>query len=124
MQVTHKKTIACYALIVLHLLLGIGAFIGGGLLILSPDGALLSMPLSLLKDSFFDNYLIPGLILFLFLGLYPLLVALFLITKKPFTLAEPFNLYKKTHWAWIHSLYVGFALIIWLTVEMYLLHGI
>lgn len=121
MQTTgNKKTASCYVLIVLHFLLGIGALIGGGLLILAPDGSLLSMPLSLLKYSAFHSFLIPGMILFLALGCYPLFVALFLINEKPFRPAETVNLYKHTHWAWIHSLYVGFTLIIWLTIEMYI----
>ncbi|GGL50887.1 hypothetical protein [Sporolactobacillus putidus] len=120
----HKKTTSCYVLIILHLLLGIGALMGGGALILAPNGSLLSMPLSLLKYSTFHSFLIPGIILFLGLGLYPLLVAAFLINEKSFRLAEVFNLYKNTHWAWIHSLYVGFILIIWLTIEMYILQGI
>lgn len=120
----HKKTTSCYILIVLHLLLGIGAFIGGGLLILAPDGSLLSMPLSLLKYSTFHSFLIPGIILFLGLGCYPLIVAAFLINEKPFRPAEVFNLYGNTHWAWMHSLYVGFTLIVWLIIEMYILQVI
>ncbi|MDD9149944.1 MULTISPECIES: hypothetical protein [unclassified Sporolactobacillus] len=120
----NKKSASCYVLILLHFLLGIGALIGGGLLILAPDGSLLSMPLSLLKYSTFHSFLIPGMILFLALGCYPLVVALFLINEKPFRLAEIFNLYKNTHWAWMHSLYVGFTLIIWLTIEIYILQGI
>ncbi|WP_100486280.1 hypothetical protein [Sporolactobacillus pectinivorans] len=124
MKAANKKTISCYVLIILHFLLGIGAFIGGGFLILAPNGSLLSMPLSLLKYSSFHSFLIPGIILFLALGVYPLLVAIFLISEKPFPVAEAFNLYKNTHWAWIHSFYVGFILIIWLTVEIYILQGI
>ncbi len=120
----HKKTMACHTLIALHLLLGIGAVFGGGLLMLAPDGSLLSMPLSLLQYSTFRSYLIPGMILFLALGCYPLLVAVFLIIEKPLPAAEWFNLYKDTHWAWIHSFYVGFILIVWLTIEMYILQAI
>ena len=119
-----KKSFPCYLLITLHLLLGIGAVFGGGLLALSPDGSLLHMPLYLLKPSIFHSYLIPGIILLITLGIYPLIVAAFLMSKKPLALAEYFNLYKNTHWAWSHSLYIGFILIIWLTVEMYEIQAI
>lgn len=52
----------------LHLFVGIGA-VGGGLAgILNPQ-APLGMPLELLQSSPFDNYLIPGLILFVIIGL-------------------------------------------------------
>ncbi|QAA21806.1 hypothetical protein [Sporolactobacillus terrae] len=125
MQTPHKrKTLFCYVLIVLQLFLGIGALFGGGLLMIAPDGSLLGMPLSLLKYSSFNTYLIPGAILFFALGVYPVLVAVFLMTEKPLRLAETVNLYKETHWTWMHSLYIGFILIIWLTIEIYILQGI
>ncbi|MFT8317607.1 MAG: hypothetical protein ABF651_04955 [Sporolactobacillus sp.] len=115
----HKKTGACHVLIILQIFLGIGAFFGGLLLVLAPDGSLLYMPLYLLRTSIFHSYLIPGIILCLVLGVYPLVTAWFLISEKPFAAAERLNLYKKTHWAWSHSLYTGFILVIWLTIEMY-----
>jgi hypothetical protein len=44
--------------------LGIGAIGGGGALIISPSGKLLGgIPLSLLKNSPFNDFLIPGIIL-------------------------------------------------------------
>lgn len=119
-----KKAFTCRLLIGLHLLLGIGAVFGGGLLTLAPDGSLLSMPLSLLESSPFQSYLVPGILLLVLIGIYPLLIVAFLISEKPLPVAETFNLYRDTHWAWMHSLYVGFILIIWLTVEMYMLRAI
>jgi hypothetical protein len=62
------KTKALYILIVLLVL---GAIGGGGLLILSPSGELIGMPLSLLDHSPFTSFLIPGIVLFTFLGLSP-----------------------------------------------------
>ena len=44
--------------------LALGAIIGGGTLTISPTGKLLRMPLYLLEKSPFNNYLIPGIILF------------------------------------------------------------
>jgi hypothetical protein len=124
MIMKQRKSFACHLLIFLHIFLGIGAIFGGGVLIVSPDGSILSMPLKMLQNSPFNNFLIPGLILFVGLGLLPLITAIFLISKKPLKIAEKLRLYKETHWSWNSSLYVGFILIIWITVELYMIKGV
>lgn len=48
---------------------GVGAFYGGGSLILHPDGSGLQMPLEVLKASPFTDFLIPGIVLFIVNGL-------------------------------------------------------
>lgn len=55
--------------VVLLLFNGVGAFYGGGSLILHPDGSGLQMPLDILKSSPFSDFLIPGIILFIVNGL-------------------------------------------------------
>lgn len=118
------KSFACKFLIFLHFFLGIGALFGGGVLIISPDGSLLRMPLELLQHSPFHSYLIPGMILFSGLGVIPMITAVFLITEKSLKPFEKLSLYKDTHWAWNASLYIGFILIIWITIEVYMIRGI
>jgi hypothetical protein len=56
----------------LELLLGVGALIGGAMLIAGPDGHLLGLRLSLLEKSPFTTFLVPGVVLFTALGLVPL----------------------------------------------------
>ncbi|MEK5380527.1 hypothetical protein [Niallia sp. FSL W8-0635] len=119
-----RKSIACYLLIFLHAFLGIGALFGGGLLIIYPDGSLLSMSTDILQTSPFDDFLIPGLILFVALGILPIITAIFLISEKSLKIAEKLSLYKETHWSWNSSLYIGFVLIIWITVEVYMIQGV
>jgi hypothetical protein len=77
---------------------------GGLMLILDPSGNSLNMPLSLLNNSPFINYLIPGLILFFILGVIPFVVLN--------------GLWKKKGWSWYGSLFVSLALIIWIAVEV------
>ncbi|MFB6465435.1 hypothetical protein ACE38V_01325 [Cytobacillus sp. Hz8] len=124
MFVKQRKPFTCYLLIFLHIFLGIGALFGGGVLIVSPDGSILSMPLKMLQNSPFNNFLIPGLILFVGLGLLPLITAFFLISEKPSNFAEKLKLNKENDWSWNSSLYIGFILIIWITVEMYMIQGV
>lgn len=68
--------------------LGLGAIGGGGALIISPTGELLEMPLSMLEKSPFNSFFIPGVILFLVLGLIPLLLIIVLLKKPESKLAS------------------------------------
>ena len=120
-----KSTTARNILISLLLFLGVSAIGGGLLLIISPSGKLLGgLPLSILEHSPFSNFLIPGIILFFILGLSPCLISIALIKKPLNELAEKFNLFKDMHWAWSFSIYIAFALIIWIQVETIFVQGV
>ena len=105
--------------------LGISAIGGGGALIISPSGKLLGgLPLSILEKSPFPDFLIPGTILFLVLGLAPSLLVLALLKKPSSRLAERINFFKDMHWSWSFSIYIAFALIIWIQVETIYVQGV
>jgi hypothetical protein len=105
--------------------LGLSAIGGGGTLIISPSGKLLGgLPLSILEKSPFDNFLIPGIILFIVLGIFPILIVFALIKKPVSTFAERFNLFPDMFWAWTFSIYIAFALIIWIQVETIFIQGV
>ena len=111
-------------LIGLLVFLGIGAIGGGAVFIISPSGKLMGMPLSMLNKSPFDNFLIPGIILFSVLGIVPTLLARALYKKMASKLAERFNFFIDMHWTWTFSIYVAFVLIIWLQIEMQMLSAV
>ncbi len=96
--------------VALEVFLGVGAVFGGGAFILAPDGHLLGMPTTLLAGSPFSSYLIPGIVLFTFVGLAPLLAAA--ITVRRQALAP------------IAAVAVGLTLIGWVSVEMVVLAGL
>ena len=105
--------------------LGLSAIGGGGALIISPTGKLLGgLPLSILERSPFNDFLVPGIILFVILGIIPSLLVLALLKKSTFVFAERFNFFKDMHWAWTFSIYVAFALIIWIQVETIYIQGV
>lgn len=113
-----KPTAARNILIALLLFLGIAAMGGGFVLIISPSGKLIGgLPLSILEHSPFSDFLIPGVILFLVLGLLPCFLSFALIKKPGNRIAEYFNFFKDMYWAWSYCIYVAFALIIWIQVE-------
>jgi hypothetical protein len=111
-------------LLILLAFLGLGAMGGGGVLIISPGGKMMGMPLSMLDTSPFSNFLVPGILLFLFLGLIPGLLVFALLRKPEYKFAEQLNLFKDMHWAWTYSMYVAFALIIWIQLEMVFLGAV
>lgn len=58
-----------YALGLLQIFVGITAILGGFGLVSDPSGAKMNIPLELLNNSPFQNYLIPGLVLLLIIGI-------------------------------------------------------
>jgi hypothetical protein len=117
-----RKSWACKLLIALQMFLGVGAVFGGAALIIDPSGDMIGMPAAMLVKSPFTDFFIPGIILLLVLGICPLIAAYGLITKREWA-AVPFNLFATKHWSWTYSLYTGFALIIWITVEAYMINA-
>jgi hypothetical protein len=115
---TTRRTAAVWALIAALLLLAVGALAGGGAFILAPDGRILQMPASRLAGSPFPSYLVPGLALFLFVGVYPVLVAYSLWRLPPWSWPNAINPFKQHHWSWAASLAAGVILIIWLVIEI------
>lgn len=104
--------------------LGVGAVFGGIVLILSPSGEWFQMPLSLLDNSPFSDFLIPGLILFLVLGVIPLAVVWALLYRPSSKVLERLNFFSDMYWGWSFSIYVAFALILWIQMEMIYLQSI
>lgn len=113
-----------YVLIALLALLSIGALFGGGALIISPGGELLRMPKSNLGSSPFRDFLIPGIILFTILGLIPCILIYALIKKPKCKICEGLNLFYDMYWAWSFCIYISFAVIIWILVEVYFLQSV
>lgn len=95
-----------YILMVLILFQAISALPSALLLIIKPSGQLLGKPLSHLEHAPFNNFLIPGLFLFIVLGIAPLLTFIGLIKPFSFRSFEILNIYKKHYWAWTFSYYI------------------
>ena len=111
-------------LIWLQVLLALGALAGGAVFIAAPDGHLMQMPLSNLKDSPFKDFLIPGILLFTFVGLFPLAVAYALWKRPNWKWPDAVNPFRDTHWSWAGSLAAGAIIIIWITVQVLLIRAV
>jgi hypothetical protein len=109
--------VGVYLLCLLHLVVGISAFAGGASLMLEPDGSLLGMKPGLLTHTPFSNYFIPGVLLFLLNGIFPLLIIFGLIFKPDWKIFDQFNIYKDKHGAWTYSLISGIIILIWISMQ-------
>ena len=105
-------------------LLGLGALGGGGLLAVAPSGRLLGMPVAMLAGSPFADFLVPGMVLFSVLGVAPCLLVVALLKQPRSVLAERFNAFGDMHWVWTGSIYVAFALVLWIQLEMVFLNAV
>jgi hypothetical protein len=114
---THKPKLI-YLLMSLMLFQAISALPSAFMLIMKPSGELLGMPLSHLQHSPFHDFLIPGLFLFLILGVLPLIIFIGLV--KPFgsRFFEALNIYKAQHWSWTFSYYTGIILVMWINLQL------
>lgn len=86
---------------------GIAGIFGGLLLVADPSGASLGLTTALLEESPFADYLVPGILLFLVIGMGNLAVAVAVIRTVrwfPFLIAAE-----------------GFSITIWILVQMIML---
>jgi hypothetical protein len=101
---TPRRPAGVWILLVLLVIQGLGGLAGGLSLVIKPDGSIMKMPLSYLDGSPFSDFLLPGLILFLVLGVLPLVAAA--------------GLWMRRAWGWYAAFAVGCGLMIWILVEI------
>jgi hypothetical protein len=95
--------------VALEIFLGVGALFGGGQFIMAPDGHLLGMTTAMLSGTPFRSYFVPGIILFTFVGVAPLLAAAITLRRQAI--------------APLAAITVGLTLIGWISVEMVVFAG-
>ena len=82
-----------------------------------------ALPLYMLDNTPFTSFLIPGLILFSLLGVYPLVVAYSLWRLPGWRWPDAINPWKNRHWSWAAALSTGIIVLIWITVQMLMLRS-
>jgi len=90
--------------------LGVSALFGGGSLLLDPTGSTLNMSLELLSGTPFDDFFLPGLILFSVFGIG--------------SFAVLFGILRNRRWSWFASVCLGAALVGWIVVQVFLIQTV
>ena len=116
-----KRPLAYWLLLFMLLFQGISATPAGLMLVLDPTGATMQMPVTWLAGTPFPNYLLPGLILTIVLGLGAFFVFAALIFLPNWGWAQRLNPVTRQHWAWSTAAAFGVALMIWITVQVLLI---
>jgi hypothetical protein len=98
-----KKKLRIFSLVLLFLL-GSSAIGGGWMLISDPSGFSMELPIELLNPTPFDNYLLPGIILLVAIGILSIVVAILSI--------------RQTVNYTLFIILQGVILFIWLTTEL------
>lgn len=88
-------------------LLGIRGLAGGAAFLVDPSGGVVGVPTEVLTPLPIDDFMLPGLVLFVGLGLLPL--------------ASAYGLYTNRRWAWHVAVSVGILLCAWAVAEGFLL---
>lgn len=112
-----KRPFETWILIVLLALLAVNAFYGGISLMMAPDGSLLKMQPGWLENSPFKSYFIPGLLLLLMNGVFPLVTVFGLVTKNKNQVLNRLNIYKNRCWGWTFAVYSGIISNSWIIVQ-------
>ena len=120
-KLSNSHPIAAWILIVLLFIIGISALISGAMLFVASDGNLMQWSTDQLKGTPFSNYLIPGIILFTLIGIFPIFVGYGLLRRPNWTWPNAINPLKQVHWAWTASWAVAVIMLIWIIVETVLL---
>ncbi len=106
-----------WLLIALTFAMGIAAGISGPLLFLAPDGHLMQWTTDMLKGTPFTDFFVPGLILFILVGLFSIFTAVALLRQPEWPAPNALNPWKKLHWAWAASLAAGVIILGWVIIE-------
>jgi hypothetical protein len=116
-----NRPVSAWFLIVLQFFIGAAALISGPMLFLSPDGRLMQMSTAFLQGSPFKDYFIPGIVLFIFVGVFPVITGIGLVKRTVWPGMEALNPFKNYYWPWTASLSAGLIILIWIMVETALL---
>jgi hypothetical protein len=119
-----KKPPELYLLMILVIFQAISGVFGGVTLVYDPTGNIINMPLEILHDSIFKSFLIPGIILLILLGLFPLLIFILMIFEPQKDIIEIINIYPDRKYIWAYNIYLGIMLLIWITVELHILETV
>jgi hypothetical protein len=114
-----KRPFETWILWLLLFVLSVNGLIAGSMMLIRPDGSLLKMDPEWLSGSPFSTYVIPGCLLFSFIGILPALSIAGMAIKQDWRWPERLNIYRNRSWGWTYSLFSGIGTIIWIIIQQF-----
>jgi hypothetical protein len=115
-----KRPVLVWLLVLVLFLLSLGGFSGGIPMLADPDsGGYLDFS-NMLPLLPVNNFILPGLFLTFFMGLYPLILVYGLIARPVWQLADKLSKWSGHYWAWTGTILLSIGIAIWLGYEGWL----
>lgn len=116
-----KRPLMLWPLVFCLLVLSLGGgFAGGITMLIDPSGELLGVA-DMLPLLPVPNFILPGIFLLLVMGLFPLVLAITLVTRPNWPWLDPLFQWSNHYWAWTGTLILVAILALWLIYEVWLI---
>jgi hypothetical protein len=105
--------------------IGIGGLVTGPLLIADPTGAVIGARVSWLEATPVPDWAAVGWFLLVVMGVVPSVIAIGVVTRFAWPLAERIDPSPGEHWSWVATQAMGGGLVVWIALQLALidLHG-
>jgi len=106
-------------------LIAVGGLVTGPLLIADPSGAVIGARVSWLEGTPLHDWVPVGWFLLVVMGVVPSLIAVGVVTRFAWPLAERLDPSRGEHWSWTAMQLMGGGLLVWIALQLALidLHG-
>lgn len=116
-----KRPLMLWPLVLCLLILSLGGgFAGGIMMLMDPSGEMLGVA-ELLPLLPVPNFILPGIFLLLVMGLFPLMLAITLVTRPEWPWIDSLLRWSNHYWAWTGTLILVAILAVWLIYEVWLI---
>lgn len=115
------RPVSLFVVTLVLLVEGAAALVGGIQMLRDPFGEPLGMPVEGLAGSPFVSYLVPGLLLTVVLGIYPLLAALLLWWRPSWPAMAWLERLTHRHWTCTVAATAGVGMLVWIAVQVAML---
>jgi hypothetical protein len=120
MSEEHNRPSIVYVLWILVAFQAVSGITGGLFMLVDPTGQSLNIPGIFLMGTPFETFFVPGLLLLVFLGIFPTISLLGLLRIK-WRWPQVLNIYSHIHWGWTYTLYAAIVLILWMDIQVYII---
>jgi hypothetical protein len=114
-----KHSAELFFLMILVAVAAVCGLFGGYHIMTDPQGESLKVPLESLEGSIsFPMYKLPGLVMFLALGIFPLFLVYPLVARPSWHFWNSMNLFSSYHWSWTFSIYTAIMILLWTNLRI------